>query len=43
MVQGYYGVAVGKGRQAAKTELEKLKWGDMTCREAIKAIAKMYV
>lgn len=39
---GYYGVAVGKGRQAAKTELEKLKLSDMTCREAIKAIAKMY-
>ena len=40
--QGYYGVAVGKGRQAAKTELEKLKLGEITCREAVKAIAKMY-
>jgi 20S proteasome alpha/beta subunit len=40
---GYHGVAVGKGRQAAKTELEKLKLSDMSCREAIKAIAKMYV
>merc|ERR1711916_116324 len=31
---GYYACAVGKGRQAAKTELEKLKLSEMTCREA---------
>lgn len=38
---GYRGVAVGKGRQSSKTELEKLKLGELTCREAIKAIAKI--
>lgn len=39
--QRYYGAAVGKGRQAAKNEVEKLKLGEMTCREGIKAVAKM--
>lgn len=38
---GYYGVAVGKGRQAAKTEIEKLKLKEMTCMEAIQHVAKM--
>jgi 20S proteasome subunit alpha 7 len=40
---GYLGVAIGKGRLAAKTEIEKLKLSQMTCREAVDAIAKMYV
>eukprot|EP01137_Pigoraptor_chileana_P017349 Opistho-2@75300 len=38
---GYYGCAIGKGRQAAKTELEKLKLGELTCREAIKEVARI--
>lgn len=39
----YYGMAVGKGRQGAKNEIEKLKLSELTCREAVSAIAKMYV
>lgn len=39
--QRYFGTAVGKGRQAAKTEVEKLKLGEMTCREALLEIAKI--
>eukprot|EP00906_Rhabdomonas_costata_P036347 RCo051014 len=38
---GYYGCALGKGKQIAKTELEKLSLGKLTCREAIKALAKI--
>ncbi len=38
---GYVGCAIGKGRSAAKTEIEKLKLKDMTCREAIAQVAKM--
>jgi len=41
LVYGYQGWAVGKGRQAAKTEIEKLKLSEMTCREAIKQAAKI--
>lgn len=40
---GYFGAAVGKGRQAAKTELEKLKLREFTCREAVNDVARMYV
>jgi 20S proteasome subunit alpha 7 len=32
---------VGKGRQGAKNEIEKLKLEEMSCREGIKAVAKM--
>jgi len=38
---GYLGSAVGKAKQAAKTEIEKLKLKDMTCRELIKEAAKI--
>eukprot|EP01004_Peranema_trichophorum_P007747 NODE_6524_length_875_cov_99.283245_g5929_i0.p1 GENE.NODE_6524_length_875_cov_99.283245_g5929_i0~~NODE_6524_length_875_cov_99.283245_g5929_i0.p1 ORF type:complete len:273 (-),score=56.44 NODE_6524_length_875_cov_99.283245_g5929_i0:57-827(-) len=38
---GYYGCAIGKGRQVAKTELEKLDLGKLSCVEAVKAIAKI--
>eukprot|EP01116_Phalansterium_solitarium_P025731 TRINITY_DN9984_c0_g1_i1.p1 TRINITY_DN9984_c0_g1~~TRINITY_DN9984_c0_g1_i1.p1 ORF type:complete len:252 (+),score=51.20 TRINITY_DN9984_c0_g1_i1:74-829(+) len=38
---GYFGTAVGKGKQAAKGEIEKLKLAEMTCREAVNAIAKI--
>lgn len=37
----YHGTALGKGRQTAKTELEKLKLSDMTCREAVMEIARI--
>jgi 20S proteasome subunit alpha 7 len=34
---------VGKGRQLAKTELEKLQLGEMSMRQAVKEAARMYV
>ena len=41
-VNGYYGIAIGKGKQAAKTELEKLSLDKMTCKEAVQHIARMF-
>lgn len=41
LVYGYHGWAVGKGRQAAKTEIEKLKLADMNCRDALKEAARI--
>ncbi|KAI8807798.1 nucleophile aminohydrolase [Cladochytrium replicatum] len=38
---GYYACAVGKGKQVAKTELEKLKLSDMTVEEAVKHAARI--
>lgn len=38
---GYHYVAAGKGKQAAKAELEKLKSSSMTCRELIKEAARI--
>jgi len=38
---GYYGTAAGKGKQAAKGELEKLKLSEMTVRQAVKEVAKI--
>lgn len=40
---GYLGCATGKGKQVAKTELEKLKLGVLSCREAVVEAARMYV
>ncbi|TMW60751.1 hypothetical protein Poli38472_000793 [Pythium oligandrum] len=37
----YRGCAIGKGQQAAKTEIEKYKLFDLTCREAMKYVAKI--
>jgi 20S proteasome subunit alpha 7 len=42
-VQGYYGCAIGKAKQTAKTEIEKLKMKDMTMKDLVKEVAKMYV
>lgn len=39
---GYQGAAIGKGRTVAKTELEKLKFEELTAREAVKVAAKMW-
>ena len=39
--QGYYGCSIGKARQSAKTEIEKLKTTEMTCAELIKEAAKI--
>ncbi|CAI9153580.1 unnamed protein product [Rangifer tarandus platyrhynchus] len=33
---GYWGCAIGKARQAAKTEIEKLQMKEMTCRDVVK-------
>lgn len=38
---GYRACAVGKGRQVAKTELEKLDGSTMTVREGVKEVARM--
>lgn len=37
----YFGVAIGKARQGAKTELEKTDFKKVTCREAVKEIARI--
>jgi len=38
---GYYGAAIGKAKQGAKGELEKLKLSEMTCAEAVNEVAKI--
>ncbi|XP_044256020.1 proteasome subunit alpha type-3 [Tribolium madens] len=38
---GYHGCAIGKAKQSAKTEIEKLKLSGMTCRELVKEAAKI--
>ena len=40
-IKGFYGTAVGKGKQLAKTELEKLKFEELSVREAVKEAARM--
>jgi 20S proteasome subunit alpha 7 len=37
----YFGAAIGKGTQAAKTEIEKEKLFDKTCREVVVEIARI--
>lgn len=38
---GYYGCAVGKASQSAKTEIEKVKYKDMKCADLVKEVAKI--
>ena len=38
---GYFGAAIGKAKQNAKTEIEKLKVERMTCRELVKEVSKI--
>ncbi|TFY82603.1 hypothetical protein EWM64_g1413 [Hericium alpestre] len=38
---GYHGAAIGKGRQLAKTEMEKLNLAEMTTREAVIEAARI--
>jgi 20S proteasome subunit alpha 7 len=40
-LQRYFGMAVGKGAQAAKTELEKLALNEISCEQAVREIARM--
>lgn len=41
VVSRYYGCAIGKAKQTAKTEMEKMKLADMTCRQLVKEAAKI--
>ncbi|XP_023015995.1 proteasome alpha7 subunit [Leptinotarsa decemlineata] len=38
---GFHGCATGKAKQSAKTEIEKLKLGNLTCKELVKEAAKI--
>ncbi|KAJ8919493.1 hypothetical protein NQ315_002114 [Exocentrus adspersus] len=38
---GYHGCATGKAKQSAKTEIEKLKLGNLSCKELVKEAAKI--
>lgn len=38
---GYHAASIGKGRQSAQTELEKLDLANLTCREALQQAAKI--
>ena len=40
-VLGYFGCSIGKAKQAAKTELEKLNSRDMLCKDLVKEAAKI--
>eukprot|EP00301_Raphidiophrys_heterophryoidea_P026797 c932_g1_i1.p1 GENE.c932_g1_i1~~c932_g1_i1.p1 ORF type:complete len:272 (-),score=78.49 c932_g1_i1:669-1427(-) len=41
LVHRYFACAIGKGRQGAKTELEKLKLNELTCRQALVDVARI--
>jgi 20S proteasome subunit alpha 7 len=43
IVHRYFGTAVGKHRQAAKTEIEKLDLGALTCQDALQHVVKMFI
>lgn len=38
---GYHGCAIGKAKQTAKTEIEKLKMKDMTMQDLVKEVARI--
>uniref|UniRef100_A0A6M2DLC8 Proteasome subunit alpha type n=1 Tax=Xenopsylla cheopis TaxID=163159 RepID=A0A6M2DLC8_XENCH len=38
---GCYGSAIGKAKQTAKTEIEKLKLSEMTCKQLVKEAARI--
>jgi len=38
---GFWGCAAGKAKSAAKTELEKLKMSELTCKQLVKEAAKI--
>src|SRR5690606_16834770 len=39
----FFGAAMGRGRQAATTELENVNWSDMTCEAALARLAEVIV
>ncbi|XP_041055626.1 proteasome subunit alpha type-3-like [Carcharodon carcharias] len=41
VLHGYWGCAIGKAKEEANTEIEKLQMKDMTCREVFKEAAKI--
>lgn len=41
LLQRFYGTALGKGRQQAKTEIERLKLSELTCRQAVLELGRM--
>lgn len=43
MFLGYHGCAIGKGKQFAKTEIEKLNLDEMSMEQAVEEVARMYV
>jgi len=38
---GYYAAVIGKNKEAAKSELEKIDFATYTCREAVQEIARI--
>lgn len=40
-MQRFFGTAVGKGRQGAKTDIERLDLKELSSRQAVTEIAKM--
>uniref|UniRef100_A0A1B6D194 Proteasome subunit alpha type n=2 Tax=Clastoptera arizonana TaxID=38151 RepID=A0A1B6D194_9HEMI len=41
VTNGHFGCAVGKAKQAAKTEIEKLKLSEMSCSDLVKEAARI--
>jgi 20S proteasome alpha/beta subunit len=41
--RGYKAIAIGKGKQVAKTELEKIDWTSRSCKDALKDVVRMYL
>lgn len=41
LVCGYNGCAIGKAKQGAKTEIEKIDFSNITCQQALKEAAKI--
>ena len=40
---GYFGCAIGKGKTIARTEIEKIKFSELSARDAVKEAVRMYV
>eukprot|EP00727_Mastigamoeba_balamuthi_P013814 m51a1_g9055 putative proteasome subunit alpha type 3 (250) ;mRNA; r:58111-59419 len=41
--RGFFATALGKGKQTTKTELEKVKFNEITCREALLEVARLII
>eukprot|EP00960_Hanusia_phi_P071312 767523-Hanusia_phi.AAC.7 len=41
LTYNYFGCAIGKGKQPAKVEMEKIKLNETTCREVLKDVARI--